>query len=133
MRYRLGEQSRMKSKKQIAAVFNSSTTGFVFPLKCLFNINDIHKPGTTQVLITVPKRIFKSAVKRNKIKRLIREVYRLQRPDFEQELLKKNIALDIAFIYVGKTICDYHKMESVMESLIYSILKKYSYSQLATS
>ena len=126
MYYSLGEQSRIKSKKQIATVFKSSTSGFVFPLKCLFSLNDDREPGTTQVLITVPKRIFKSAVKRNKIKRLIREVYRLQRPGFEEELNKKNIALDIAFIYVSKTICDYHKMESAMESLIYSILKKYS-------
>jgi len=128
MNYSLGVQNRIKSKKQIATVFNSSTSGFVFPIKCLFNINDDRESGTTQVLITVPKRIFKSAVKRNKIKRLIREAYRIQRPGFEEELTKKKIALDIAFIYVGKTICDYHKMESVMESLIYSILKKYSYN-----
>lgn len=119
--YSFGPESRMKSEKQIAALFNQRKSTFVYPLKCLFNLKSNQEAGKTQVLISVPKRNFKSAVKRNKIKRLIREAYRLQKPAFEASLAESHLLAEIAFIYVGKEIISFHKMETVMMKLIAQI------------
>jgi len=119
--YSFGPESRMKSEKQIAALFKQNESTFVHPIKCLFNLKFNQEPGKTQVLITVPKRNFKSAVKRNKIKRLIREAYRLQKPAFETTLSEKQLSAEIVFIYLGKEIIGFHKMETVMMKLIAQI------------
>ena len=64
---------------------------------------------TTQVLFSVPKRIYKRAVDRNKVKRLMREAYRKNKSDFYEKLNGKTIGF--IFIYLNKTIIDYKEME----------------------
>ena len=59
-----------------------------------------YKAGSTEVtriMVSVPKKLFKRAVKRNAVKRRIREAYRLQK-----ELLTK--PLDVLFIYTAAEI-----------------------------
>ena len=126
MNYHFGAKSRIKSKKQITQIFKSNTSGFVYPIKFLYTLNEDHELGTAQVLITVPKRGFKLAVNRNKIKRLIRESYRLHKPEFEKTLLENRIAIDLAFIYTGKNSCDFNQIDSCMERIIYSVERKLS-------
>jgi len=118
MKYSFRKSSRMKSVKQISALFKSRSSVFAHPIKCLFKIDTQREVGKAQLLITVPKRNFKSAVERNKIKRLIRETYRLQKPALEHFLLENNLSMDIAFIYVGKEIIGFHKLESVIQRLL---------------
>ena len=62
-----------------------------------------------QVVISVPKRNFKSAVDRNRLKRLTREAYRINKQAFYDSLNNKNILLML--IYTSKTIIEYEEME----------------------
>lgn len=124
MKYSFRKSSRMKSVKQISALFKSRSSGFAHPVKCLFKIDTQGEVGKAQLLITVPKRNFKSAVKRNKIKRLIRESYRLQRPALEHFLSENNLSMDIAFIYVGKEIINFHKLDSAIQRLLHHVERK---------
>ncbi|GIM54724.1 hypothetical protein CAPN005_13710 [Capnocytophaga cynodegmi] len=68
-----------------------------FPLE-----NDLE--SQFQVLISVPKRQFKKAVHRNRIKRLIRESYRLQKHFLSEATSEKYV---IALIFTGKEMADY--------------------------
>jgi ribonuclease P protein component len=66
-------------------------------------------PAPVQVLISAPKRIFKKAVDRNRIKRLIREAYRKKRSLLTDQLQDKKLMLII--VYTSKTIIEYKEME----------------------
>ena len=50
---------------------------------------------------------FRKAVDRNRIKRVTKEVYRLQKPELETMLVQKSICLDLFFIYTAKELPEY--------------------------
>lgn len=82
------KQERLSSVKDIETLFKKGKSLFVFPLKVVFiskKIDDTTEENQQKVipparlLISVSKRNFKKAVDRNRIKRQIREGYRLQK------------------------------------------------------
>lgn len=81
----------------------------------------LHPNGTelNRIMVSVPKRNFKRAVKRNLLKRRIREAYRLQK-----ELLTCR-GTDILFVYTSKEILDFSAIKARMESILTGISSKY--------
>jgi len=74
-----------------------------FPLKVLYNVvEDTAVP--IKAGVTVSSRRFKKAVDRNKIKRILREVYRLQKLPLQTALAENKTSLAIFFIYTGKEL-----------------------------
>lgn len=71
-----------------------------------------------QCIISVSKRRFKKAVDRNKIKRLMRESYRLNKSGLYQFLRQNSLELLVAFQYVGKEELPFEKMCVQMETVL---------------
>lgn len=67
------------------------------------------KPGL-QFGAGVSVRLFKRAVDRNRIKRLLREAWRLQKKSLQEILLTQENQLNIFFLYTGKELPDYHQV-----------------------
>lgn len=111
------KSERITSKTAIDLLFSKSNNAFSFPLKAYFNTKNITKTSV-QILITVPKRNFKKAVDRNRIKRLIRENYRKNK---ELITLKENLHTEIAFVYIHKEILTYQQIEKSVVLLLQKI------------
>jgi ribonuclease P protein component len=94
--FRKGE--RLSKEKHIQELFTKGSSFYLYPFKVLVNGPKADEKFH-QVLISVSKRNFRRAVDRNRIKRLIREAYRLNK-----ELLPSAPALHIGFIYTHKEI-----------------------------
>ena len=83
----------------------------------------VHHTSSTplQAGFTVSKKYFKKAVSRNRIKRLMREAYRLQKNDLQQQLLQKNIQLECFILYTGNELPTYNlvfeKMTNILKRL----------------
>lgn len=65
--------------------------------------------------VSVSKRNFKKAVDRNRIKRLLRECYRLNKHLVYHELNQKYV---IMFLYLGKEMPNFHDLNKKMERLL---------------
>lgn len=76
---KLGKEERLCSRKAIDGLFNGggSRSMVSFPLRLVY-LPDAPEAETevTRILVSVPKRCFKRAVKRNRVKRQVREAYR---------------------------------------------------------
>lgn len=109
MKYRFPKKEKVVSLKIINALFEKGAHGiFVFPFKiALVFLSNQEVPS--QVLIIVPKRNFKKAVDRNRIKRQIREIYRLNKDPFLQILKSSQVQVAISIAFVGKTELEYAK------------------------
>ncbi len=120
-KFSLKKQEILSSKKLIEELFSKGKSIYRYPLKFKYIIKGEKQTETPPALfsVTVPKRIIKSAAKRNLLKRRIREAYRLHK-----ELLKANIPPDsqifFMIIYTSKDIENYHKIERSLKKILSS-------------
>ena len=84
-RYTFGKKEKLCSKLVIDALFKSGKSFKEYPIRVMYMPLE-ESDATAKLLITVPKKRFKKAVSRNKVKRLIRETYRLNKPELFEEL-----------------------------------------------
>jgi ribonuclease P protein component len=93
------KEERLSKEKNIQELFDRGSSFYLFPFKVFVMANPDQTFPFHQVMISVSKRNFKSAVDRNLLKRRIREAYRLNK-----ELLPVRNKLLIAYIYSVKDI-----------------------------
>ena len=122
MRNTFRKEEKLKKKNLITELFASGKSTSVFPLKMVYLENDHDSPFKVQAGVSVSKRNFKSAVDRNRIKRLMRESYRKNKYlIYNDDDTKKHILM---FIYQAKSEVSYQKMEEKMIDLIQKFLLK---------
>ena len=119
-RFTFKKEERLKSKKTIDELFAKGKSVFVYPFRVLYLPAETENTLPAQVVFSVPKRSFKQAVKRNQIKRRMREAYRLNKSPFYQQLQQKETQLAIIIIYIDKEIKEY----SVIEKGMVKVMKK---------
>jgi ribonuclease P protein component len=108
------KSERLCSKKLIDQLFKDGKSMFVNTTRIVWLDTKSEQSSHAQVLIIIPKKNLKKAVDRNRMKRLVREVYRTNKHAFISLLLEKNIFCLLAFIYTGKTVASHSKMESTI-------------------
>ena len=104
-RFFLGKEDKLKSRKTIDEVFKSGSNFSVYPFK-IWYLPGKHKT-TLQTGFGVSARQFKKAVDRNKVKRLMREAYRLQKNELQHQLQQEQKQLRLFILYIGKELPDY--------------------------
>lgn len=105
------KEERMHEKKLIDQLFKNGKSFFVFPFKVLYMPLTTDGQLLPKVLISVPKRNFKRAVDRNRIKRLMREAYRRNKPVLSGQGKDCRHQLLIGLIYMAKVHMDYAEIE----------------------
>lgn len=119
--YRFKKEERLCSKKLIDALFQKGVTNGVYPIKVVHLKTELDLPYAAQVMFVVPKKSFKKAHDRNKLKRRMREAYRKQKPEFYTALGEKKKLL--AFIYYSKKPEKYALIERAIKSQLLKIQK----------
>ncbi len=122
--YRFGKDEKLCNVNDIAALFKDEHI-FTFPFKVVYNITDNDSEQNCvkiKVLCSVGKRYSKSAVKRNLIKRRIRESYRLNKhlliEPLEEIAVNKKITINIGFIYISKKEEEYETQQKSMRKIL---------------
>jgi ribonuclease P protein component len=136
------KEEKLKSRKRIERVFKEGKSFSLFPFRVFYlkapmpgesrtaAADERPMPGQTpqaplQAGFGASSRNFKRAVDRNRIKRLSREAYRLQKQPLLDRLKHKGISLAVFFIYTGKELPDYRtvteKIAIALQKLIHQI------------
>ncbi|MDR0606140.1 MAG: ribonuclease P protein component [Bacteroidales bacterium] len=123
--YSFSKQERIYYRNDFQKLFSKGEYFYLYPFKCIY----LWKEATAfsgKIAISVSKRKFKKAVDRNKIKRLIRESYRLKKHILYQEYANSKQSIDIFIIYTGTKIYSFRMIEEHFIELINKIIKKSS-------
>lgn len=133
--FTLGKNERLKSRKQIEQLFAAGKSFAVFPYKIFYSVTNCQLPtaNTLQFGVGVSNRNFKRAIDRNRIKRLTREAYRLQKNDLKKLLEEKNISLNVFFIYTSKEITEYNFVKEKTGTVLKKLIKIINESNTAAA
>ena len=118
-RFTYNKEEKLKSRKLIEHLFDKGQSLSAFPLKVLYDYTE--NTVQLQAGVTISSRRFKKAVDRNRVKRILREAYRLQKLPLQNLLQQQNLSLALFFIYTGKELpvfADvYEKMKIILQKL----------------
>ena len=109
---------KLCGKREIAALLTHGRRGGSGCLRYCFLPNTLEY---SRILVSVPKKHFKRAVKRNLLKRRIREAFRLQKDMLQDGLPSR---YDILFTYVDNEIADYGTIRAAVAAILSEIRRQ---------
>lgn len=118
--FKLSKKERVSGKLRIANLYNKSQIKFPeYPLFIAVNAfsSENSKPSIA-LLTVVSSKKFKNAVDRNKIKRLLREVFRLNKHKFSSLLKMHQLDADISLGYMASSILTIEKLNTAINKII---------------
>ena len=114
----LPKSERLSSRKAIQALFTSGNRFTEYPISVSYVISKEGKNFWDKVGVSVSKRKFASAVKRNRIKRMMREAYRLNKTDLVDFCEKEQMEVHVFFVYLEKTEVPYQLLQDKISKLL---------------
>ena len=120
-----GKAERLKSRKVIDALFTDRRSLVQVPLRVKYRFETLTENAVpAQAGVSVSKKAFKSAVARNRIKRQLREAYRLQKGTLVQTLEHRNLHASLFFMYTDKTAVPYAVIYTAMAACLQQLVQK---------
>ena len=98
----------------------------VYPLRVCWLLVPPAEKAPVQVMVGVPKKKLRKQVQRNRVRRLIRETYRLSKGDLLNEVRGKEAQLLLAFIWMSEQVPEYKDLETKMQEALRQLRKKLS-------
>jgi ribonuclease P protein component len=124
----LSKRERICSQKLTEQLFNSGKAHSMvaFPLRAVYmSFPREEQEPQASILVSVSKRYFKRAVKRNRVKRLVREAYRLNKHILTDRLTASpGMALAIAFLWLDPKLHSFHRVENKVKQLLQRIAEE---------
>lgn len=110
-----GKAEHLCGEKRITRLFTQGQAFIVYPLRVVYIFGEKRGDAPVLAMVSVPKKRFKRAVKRNRLKRLMRESYRLNKSEICEKVSEKNLQLQLSFNYVSNDEVDFETMEKKMK------------------
>ena len=126
----LTKKERISSKKEIDLLFTEGKSFIVYPLRVVYierNCEKMPDESVVSIMVSISKKKFKRAVKRNRLKRLIKESYRLNKSAFIEKIAYPPLEgagggapkhISIAFLYLSNEEKPYIEIESAVQKAL---------------
>lgn len=116
--YTYNKNEKLKSRKELDVVFKSKSF-LIFPLKVFYCFSEANNTDLIKCGVGTSKKKFANAVDRNRVKRLLREAYRLNKTSLHETVIQKKLSFFI--LYIDKTMPE--KLSAVDEKMKLVIAK----------
>ena len=117
----LCKNERMSGRTLIEKLFNGGDSHAMsaFPLRVVYMVTERKDDAIAKILISVPKRHFKRAVKRNRVKRQVREAFRNNKSILANAFVgRENESVAIAFIWLADELYNSNEVERKIKNLL---------------
>ena len=135
------KEDKLKSRKQTQFLFAKGQSMNAFPIKLIYtieeydtlsqllpspylNLQQIKEKGQLQTGVGAPSRTFRKAVMRNRVKRLLREGYRLEKPDFINSTPLQGKRVNLFFLYTDATVISQLAIQEKVSQLLKRLSEK---------
>ena len=122
----LPKYERICKENDIETLFDKGKSLSVYPFRIIYRFwHDESCPPTCRLLVSVSKKRFHHAFKRNRIKRLMRESWRKNKAPLYEICERDNISVDVSLIYVATVIHSYREMFDKTKKAVSEMVTKY--------
>jgi ribonuclease P protein component len=111
-------KEKLKRKKMLDQLFAGKQTVSQFPVRIFFTQHAIHPTAPVQAGVGCSSRTFKKAVHRNRIKRLLREAWRLNKAPIYELAQNQNKGISLFILYTGKELPQQQELLQVLPFLL---------------
>lgn len=132
-RFGFSVSEKLKSRKAIEALYLSGKSFAHFPIRVHYRFVEKEPAGRVLVGVAVSKRHFKRAVDRNRIKRLLREAYRLQKIDLAESMQSTNGQLHVFFTYTDKVLPRFEYVYVTVQQCLNRLIKQIEQQNAGTA
>jgi ribonuclease P protein component len=116
--FTLSRNERLKSRKLIDLLFKQGGHINLFPLRASYMLFPLQKDEPLQFGVGVSGRWFKKAVDRNRIKRLAREAWRIQKNGLKKSLLDQQHQMIVFVVFTGRELPEFEIICQAISQLI---------------
>jgi ribonuclease P protein component len=114
---------RLKSEKIIGRLFASGGQAYLaYPVRVVWIPLTVPSESPVQVLVSAPKKQFKTATARNRIKRLVREAWRLHKHELYAQLAPGQPPIALLLMYIAKEELSFKEVENGVKKAISKLL-----------
>lgn len=114
------KEERLCSRSTIDKLYSEGHRLMAFPFSVHWMAVDSSKP-LCQVMIVAPKRKFRHAVDRNRVRRLVRECYRNKKGQLYEFLSSHGTRIALSMVYIHGEIMPFHQLEQKIDKLMLSL------------
>ncbi|KGN88861.1 hypothetical protein HQ45_09320 [Porphyromonas crevioricanis] len=123
--YSLSKAERLYLREQIADLHRKGKSFVAYPLRVVWLVCPIQEEvPPLRMLVSVAKRRFRRANKRNRIKRLVRENHRLRKLEISEFLSDHGLQLDLAYMMVGEQLPSFDEIGKAVTRALNRIQKE---------
>lgn len=116
------KKERLCSRLQLEQLLTLKQSVFSYPLKCYYQFLQLSEVDSVcKMAVSVPKKLEKTAVGRNRIKRWVREAYRLNKHLLYREKSESGEVVNMLFVCVGKEKLSYAVIEKAVVEILHKI------------
>ena len=127
------KQEKLKSRKLTKQLFAEGKSFLVFPIKVVYlPITDV-VDFPIKIGVSASSRTFKHAVDRNRIKRVLKEQYRLNKLPLHQHIIATKQQIAIFFIFIDKIVPQNGLVERKMPVIINKLIHTLNETTAATN
>lgn len=112
-----GRKEKLKSRKRIDYLFEAGNKVKRFPVLMVYVARKEGEVGEIAVSFSVSKRRFRRAVDRNRVKRRMREAYRLNKHEFASVAQQAGVSFDVMFTFIGREMPVYSVLHEKISGL----------------
>ena len=121
---RLTHDERLRGEIRVNELFLSGESFIAYPYRIVYKTGNSARPVSSAILVSIPKKRFKRAVKRNKLRRRIKEAFRLNKSLLNIPLETAGKTIDMAVIYLDKEVQPYAFLEKRMKEMLQKLAGK---------
>lgn len=122
----LPKSQRIYQRKAVQTLFEKGKGFTFYPFRVVVHLYDAENQEVAipRILVSVSKKRFHHAFKRNRVKRLIRESWRRNKAELMKLCQANNKTLDVALVYNATVIMKYDEIEGKMKQVVERLVEK---------
>ena len=116
--FTFSKKEKLTGETVVNELFLKGASFIAYPVRVVWSVSKTEDGPSIKVLMSVPKKKLKHAVDRNRVKRLLREAYRLQKKDLTVLVEEQGLQVRMALVWIPNEVLEYAKVErKVLDAL----------------